>query len=183
MGFVRKYPRTLLAIISFILALILVSQKDILPFKEVILNSSYAGSFIAGILYVFTFTSAPSTALLLMLDKGQSLVLLSLVAGIGSLLGDLVIFKTARLGFHEEALRFTEEKSIQKLRQMIPSKARKVLGIVISFIIIASPLPDEFGVAMISNFGFINSKYFVFVSYALNTAGIFTILLLARYLF
>lgn len=180
MNLIKKYPRTLIAVFSFIFALFLLTNVNIIPFHNLILSSSYFGSFIAGFLYVFTFTAAPATVLLILLHSTQNLLLLGIIAGVGALLGDLVIYKTARAGFHNEAERFLRESKIRHVRRLIPTRIRRSVAIIIAFVVIGSPLPDEFGVAMISNFGLINSKYFIFVSFLLNTIGIFTILLIKK---
>ena len=44
--------------------------------------------------------------------------------------------------------------------------------------IIASPLPDEIGVTMIAASKSISAKVFSVISYVLNTAGIFVILMI-----
>jgi len=178
MSLVKKYPRTLIAILSFLLALFLLTNVNSIPFHNLVLNSSYFGSFISGFLYVFTFTAAPATVLLILLHSTQNLFLLGIIAGTGALLGDLVIYKTARVGFHNEAERFLREPKIRSLKKLIHPRIRRSVAIIIAFTIISSPLPDEFGVAMISNFGLLNSKYFIFISFLLNTVGIFTILLI-----
>jgi hypothetical protein len=72
------------------------SLHDILVFL------SYFGTFLAGFLYVYAFTAAPATVILLTLAKEQNLLLEGFIASFGALLGDFTIFYFVRYSLSGE---------------------------------------------------------------------------------
>jgi uncharacterized membrane protein YdjX (TVP38/TMEM64 family) len=111
-----------------------------------------------------------------MLGKQQSLLLAGLVAGAGALLSDLLIFHFIRRGFSDEAQRLSEEKVIQRIRDVIPDPFRKYLYVATASVLIASPLPTEIGVTLMASATNITSRRFAVIAYLLHTCGIFVIL-------
>ena len=67
----------------------------------------YVGIFISGILYVFSFTAPIATALILIFSTNNNFILLGLIAGIGSLVGDFLIFHFIRISFVDEIKEFS----------------------------------------------------------------------------
>ena len=173
-----KYPKFLLLIGTFILAYIIFTNKDISFINNALLKLGYFGTFIAGILYTYSFTAAPATAILLIIAEEGNIVLNSLIAGLGALLGDFIIFKSIRLSFSDEINKISKEKFFKKIK--ISSKIKRYLIPVLSFIIIASPLPDEIGVSLLAIYKKISTSLFLIISYSLNTLGIFIILILGN---
>ncbi|MFH1209222.1 MAG: hypothetical protein V1663_00325 [archaeon] len=173
-----KYPKFLLLIGTFILAYIIFSNRDISLINNTLLKLGYFGAFIAGILYTFSFTAAPATAILLIIAEEQNIVLNSLIAGLGALFGDLIIFKYIRFSLRDEINKISKEKFFKKIK--ISSNIKKYFIPVLSFIIIASPLPDEIGVSLLAISKKISTNLFLIISYISNTLGIFIILILGN---
>ena len=82
--------------------------------------------------------------------------------------------------FKDEVRKLYREKLIRYIGNKTPSLLKKYFLPVFAGFIIASPLPDEIGVTLLAASKSISAKVFSVISYALNTAGIFAILLAGR---
>ncbi len=171
-----KYPKLLLLLLTFAIAYLMLKERNFLPFYNFLLSTGYLGIFLAGILFVYGFTAAPATAVLLILAKEQSIILAGFIAGVGALMGDLVIFKFIRHSFADELEKLSKEKIITHLNHNAPNLVKKYFVPVLAGFIIASPLPDEIGVSLLAASRQISLELFSIISYILNTAGIFIIL-------
>lgn len=174
-----KYPKFLLLIVTFGVAYLLFYGKDYPLLHEFIASLGYIGTFLAGMLFTYGFTAAPATSILIILAKEQSIVAAGAVAGLGALIGDLVIFKFIRHSFSDEIERMSNEKIFRRFGK-IPNLFKRYLLPVLAGFIIASPLPDEVGISMLASSRAVSLKIFSLVSYILNTAGIFAILLIGN---
>ena len=170
------YPKFLLLFITFIIAYFIFTGRSYGPLNSFILSLGLFGAFMAGVMFSYGFTAAPSTALFLIIAKEHNLWLAGFIGGIGALLGDLVIFAFIRSSFSDEIERLSKEKIIKKFHTSMPNRLKKYLLPVFAGFIIASPLPDEIGVTLLAVHRHISVKMFMVLSYLLNTAGIFVIL-------
>lgn len=175
-----KYPKFLLLIFTFVAAYFIFKLGNVDIFRERVLSFGYLGTFITGIFFAYGFTAAPATAVLLILAKQQSIILAGFIAGLGALVGDLLIFQFIRLSFMDEIKRFSSGKFAQRINHSIPEVIKKSIILVLAGFIIASPLPDEVGVALLASATTVSTRVFSIVSYALNTAGIFIILIIGH---
>ena len=175
-----KYPKLLLLLLTFVIAYILFSGKTYLPFYNFLKTLNYLGVFLAGVFFAYSFTAAPATAILLILAKEQNILLTGFIAGFGALLGDLVIFRFIRHSFADEIKKLSKEKTLNSINNKFPNVLKKYLIPVLACFIIASPLPDEIGVSLLATSRFISTKIFSIISYTLNTAGIFIILIIGN---
>lgn len=173
-----KYPKLLFLIFTFVIAYLIFTGRDFSPFHNFLFNLGYFGTFLAGILFTYGFTAAPATAILLILAKEQNVLLAGFIAGFGALVGDLIIFKFIRHSFLDEIEKLSKEKAINYLNNKIPNLLKKYFIPVLAGFIIASPLPDEIGVSLLAVSQSISTRFFSALSYGLNTAGIFIILLI-----
>lgn len=139
------------------------------------------GTFIAGALFVYGFTAALATAILLILAQQQNILLAGLVGGFGALIGDLLIFQFIRHSFSDEIKELSEEPIFKGIKTRVPPAVRNYLAPVLGGIIIASPLPDEIGISLLATTT-ISTRTFAILSFLLNTAGIFVILLVGTIL-
>jgi uncharacterized membrane protein YdjX (TVP38/TMEM64 family) len=105
--------------LSFIVAYLLFSYRSFAPLHNTLLLLGYFGTFLTGILYAYRFTAPPATAILLILAGDQNIVFAGLVAGLGALLSDLIIFLFIRHGFTDEIERLSKEKIFQYIQKKI----------------------------------------------------------------
>ncbi len=173
-----KYPKFLLIFITFLIAYLLFYQRTYPPLHDFVISLGYGGTFIVGALFAYGFTAAPATAILLILAKEQNIVLAGLIAGLGALISDLIIFNFIRYSFADEIKKLSKEKAVLYINHKTPNIFKKNLLPVVAGFIIASPLPDEIGVTLLAASRNISMKIFSVISYMLNTAGIFVILMI-----
>ena len=175
-----KYPKLLFLICTFIVAYFMFIGRDFLPFHNFLLSLGYLGTFLAGVFFTYGFTAAPATAMLLILSNEQNIFFAGFIAGFGALVGDLIIFKFIRYSFANEIEKISQEKAINYLNNKIPTLLKKHFVSILAGFIIASPLPDEIGVSLLATSRSISTKFFSVLSFSLNTAGIFAILLIGN---
>ena len=170
-----KYPKFTLLLFSFFVAYLLFSWRSSLPFQDVLLTLGYPSAFLIGLLFSYGFTTSTAIVFLLMLAKDYNIFLFGLIAGMGALTSDLLIFTFIRSSFTDEIKEISNEKPVKKLRHMIHGHLKKYLLPVLAGFIIASPLPDEIGVCLLAA-SKISPRVFSLLSYLLNTLGIIAIL-------
>ena len=135
---------------------------------------------------MYGFTAAPATSVLLIIAKEQNIFLSALIAGLGALVGDLILFKFIKYSFSfaEEIKEIKHEKVYVylsgKINGKMPSLFKKYLAVVFAGFLIASPLPDEVGVSLLAFSNKISTKIFSVLAYSLNTIGIFVVLLIGK---
>lgn len=147
---------------------------------ERILEASHGNwfldSFFAGLFFTSAFTTAPAIAALAAIAEHSGSVLSTALFGaLGALCGDIIIFWFVRDRVMEDVLFITQNrKSIKALRLLFHRKLFRFFTFFLGGIVIASPLPDELGLAMM---GLTKTKtfYFIPVSYAANFLGILII--------
>ncbi len=176
-----KYKKLLLLLLTFAVAYLIFSEGRSLFIQQLLLQAGYLGTFIAGVLFVYGFTAAPATAILLILAQQQNILLAGLVGGFGALIGDLLIFQFIRHSFSDEIKELSEEPIFKEIQARVPPVIRNYLAPVLGGIIIASPLPDEIGIPLLATTT-ISARTFAILSFLLNTAGIFVILLVGTIL-
>jgi uncharacterized membrane protein YdjX (TVP38/TMEM64 family) len=177
-----KYPKFMLLALTFLAAYALFGARDLSLFRETLAYLGYAGSFLCGVAYVYGFTAGPSTAVLLVLSKQQNIILAALIGGAGALIGDLIIFRFVRHSLRDEVERLSASAAVRHINERMPLLLKKHLLPVLAVFVIASPLPDEIGVSMFAALTKIRMNTFLAVSYALNTLGIFAVLLIGSML-
>lgn len=129
-------------------------------------------AFIAGIFFTSIFTAAPAVAVILFLANEEGALMVALFAALGSLLGDFVMFWFAR-----DRLSYYLKELLKK--ELVGRRASRIFhmhifrwaAFVAGTFIIASPLPDELGIALLG-FARISSNYFAPLSFAANFVGI-----------
>lgn len=166
-------------IILFILSLVLVYILSQIPFfREAILRIGdwgYFGAIITGFFYVIAFTAAPALAVLYNFSLFLNPIELSLLAGIGSVISDLVMFKLFR---NKSLFHFNlQEKKVKQwsLPRILRNRYFAWLTVVLGAIIIASPLPDELGISLLS-VSKIKQWQFIILTFLLNSLGIYLLL-------
>ena len=173
-----KYPKFLLLILTFVMAYMIFNWRNFLPIHDALSSGGYLETFLVGILFAYGFTAAPATAILLILAKEQNILLAGFIAGFGALAGDLLIFKFIRHSFADEIEKLSKEKMLNRASDKMPKILKKYLVPILAGFIISSPLPDEIGVSLLAASIKISTKVFSILSYILNTAGIFVILII-----
>ncbi len=109
----------------------------------------------------------------------SSPVVFAVVGGLGAMVSDLVLYRFLKTSLIEEwKLIVLPKLSFQQRQQMESLTKRRLFVWTVPFLasaLIASPLPDEFGVALFSVINF-HPKYFSLISFLANMGGIFVLL-------
>lgn len=186
-AFVNKlqYPKLLLLLCTFVASFVLY-QADAFAWMEHAFNGrGYISVFLAGLLFSFGFTSAFAVGIFVEIAPDVNAIVAAPLAGLGAFFTDLLIFEIIRFSFfHEELTRLRTTRFFLWLHgilhhERISERIRTYLLWSFAGIVIASPLPDEIGVSLVSGVTNIEMRKFGTLCFLLNTLGILLILLAA----
>jgi hypothetical protein len=173
-----KYSNVAIFIISIILSYFILTSEILRYAISKMGNFGYVGAFIGGAFYTTSFTMAPSVSLLYLLGKSLNPFLIALIGGMGAVITDFIIFHFVKksvesIGFFswlrvKVFLLTARSKFLRKIRK---SKFAQYIIPVIAGLIIASPLPDELGIALMGVAKYETKKFLLF-SFLLNATGI-----------
>lgn len=167
-----KFKNISILILGLISAVVLYQFE---AFHQLLLSLGslgYIGAFLAGILFVSSFTVATGMVILLILAEQLMPLEIALLAGIGAVCGDLLIFRFVKDGLMDEIRPLFKLFGGKHLKTLLHTKYFSWSLPVIGAAIIASPLPDEIGVSLMG-ISKMNTIKFMFLSFFLNGAGIF----------
>jgi len=177
-----KYPKLAILLVIIIFSYIIFSSSTIkLQINNLQENLGYIGILFSGILFSFGFTAPISVGFFLTINP-DNILLASLIGGLGCAASDYLIFRTIKLSFMDEFNNLKKTRLFKKIHNesnhTIPKKVKFYLMYIFAGIIIASPLPDEFGVTMLAGLSHIKTNLFLIISLILNTLGIFILFLI-----
>ena len=134
-----------------------------------------AGSFIAGLFFTSIFTVAPAAVTLGEIAQASSVILTALFGALGAAVGDLIIFKFVRDRFSKHLMELIKtENHGKRLVTLFKLRSFRWLTFLAGGFIIASPLPDELGIALLG-FSKLKTSLFIPLSFAFNFVGIYLI--------
>ena len=174
-----RYKNTLLLVISLIAFYYLIQLPVTDQAIKQIGNLGYLGAFVAGIFFVSTFTVAPAGLVLYRLAENLHPVEVALLAGLGAMVGDYIIFRFMKDKVFEELAPLFRQLHTPKVRTLFKSPYFGWLMPLTGALIIASPVPDEVGVSMLG-LSKIRPWQFFLVTFTLNALGIFLIVTAAK---
>lgn len=167
-----RYKGLTLVFLSALLTVFL-SGTDFL--NQAIIGTSsipIIGSFIAGILYVSASTTAFGVFILLGLSKKIPAIEIAIFAGLGGAVADFVIFRFIKGDLLGEIMPIYNKLGGHYLTRLMKHKSLRWSLPIIGAIIIASPFPDEIGVALMG-LSKIKNYQFVLLSFVLDVVGVF----------
>jgi len=139
----------------------------------------YVGAFIAGIFFVSTFTVAPAAVVLYHLANNLHPLEIAILAGLGAMIGDYIIFKYLKDKIFIELRPLFKKHGKPYIRILYRSPYFAWMLPVFGAFIIASPFPDEIGVGILG-LSKIKKWQFFLLSLVLNAVGIFFVVTIAR---
>lgn len=131
------------------------------------------GSFLAGMGFTSLFTLAPASVVLIEIARISSPLMVAAIGAAGAVLGDLFLFMFVRRST-DSASFLLNAPMRRQLRYLLHHKLLHWVLPITGAIIIASPLPDELGLALMG-FSRMRPSYFVPISYVMNFLGILAI--------
>jgi len=139
-----------------------------------------AGSFVAGMFFTSIFTAPPAIAALGELAQINPPWVVGLLGGAGAVVGDLIIFRFVKDRFSAHLLAYVRLwGGTARFERFLLRRSSRWLAYAIAVIVIASPFPDELGIALLGATG-MPLRRFLPLSFVLNALGIFLIALAAR---
>ena len=166
--------KTAIFIFSLSIAWYLIKSGLLHDLIITVLPLKFIAEFLAGMFYTSFLTSPISMAMIVVLAENNNPIILALLAGMGAVVGDLVIIKFFKEKLSKDVSLITRELQLKKINNFLIKWKLEFITPLIGAIIIASPLPDELGLMML---GASNLKYYqiIILTYLLNTAGILLI--------
>ena len=142
-------------------------------------NFAYVGSFIAGLFFTSILTTAPATAVLGALSLEVPLWSIALFGAVGAVCGDYVLFWLIRDQISKDVEYLVLHSGLKRFQALFKTRLFHRLLPFVGALIIASPLPDELGLALlgISN---VRPERFMLISFVMNYIGILMIGFVAR---
>lgn len=177
-----KYPKLLFFAVMVVLAYFVFTNSFFVNIAQKLTGYGYLSAFIGGLLFSYGFTT-PFAIGIFLNTSVQNIFLASIIGGFGALLADYTIFKLIKLSFMNEFLQIEKTPVVKAfinfMHKNVNSKINLYLIYIFAGFIIASPLPDEVGVAMLAGLGHIKPRVFAIISILMNSIGIFIMLSLA----
>ncbi len=169
-----------LVALSVLVAVLLVRTDVLANFLASTGQFEILGAFIAGMFFTSIFTTAPSIAALGEISLMQGIFYTAFFGALGSVAGDIIIFRFVRNRFSGHVSEILTHQSIwRRLHLLFKRRFFRWFTILVGGIILASPLPDELGIAVLG-LSKMRVKYFILLSFVFNFLGILAIGLVAR---
>lgn len=179
-----KYPNIILFLSSITIAVIL-SWVGVFEYLSHLKNFGYAGAFISGLLWPFTFATPLATASFFYLGQTLNIWNIIILGSVGALFSDLFIWKFFKGGIFAELeriwqiyeshhrRRFTRQHK-PHLIELFHSRPFHFISLFTGVILLFSPLPDEIGLEMLSYYKF-DSKKLVILSLASSAIAVWLV--------
>ena len=176
----NNITRDLALIVFSIVAAIMLAKTGVLT--GILANMQeweFLGSFLAGMFFVSIFTAAPAAVVLFDIAASNSIWAVAFFGGVGALIGDILIFRFIKDSLAEDARWLIGKTKQEKVISIFQLKLFRRLSPFMGALVIASPLPDEIGLAMMS-LSKMKTAVFAPLSFALNFVGILIVGLIAQ---
>ena len=169
-----------LILFSVLIAVLLVRTNVLANLLASMGELEILGAFIAGMFFTSIFTTAPAMAALGGISLLQGIFSTALFGAIGSVVGDLIIFRFVRDRISYHISEMLAHRSIwRRFHLLFKRRFFRWITFLAGGLILASPLPDELGVTVLG-FSKIRVRYFALLSFTFNFLGIVLIGLVAR---
>lgn len=134
------------------------------------------GAFFTGLFFTSVFTTAPAIAVLASLGSSHPPLVIAFFGGIGALCGDIIMFRFMKKDVTADLDFILSKTKSKRLKHIIHLKAFRWFLTSLGAIVIASPLPDEIGLALMG-VSRISLAFFIPISFIFNFIGIYVIAL------
>lgn len=160
---------------SIYLAIYLAHSGAIDAFIDAAGDNVFLLAFIAGLFFTSFFTAAPAIALFVSLSGQGNMFLIAAVGGLGAVIGDSLLFFFVRERVVKDASYLVSGPRLKRFLRVLKKRRVRRLLPLIGALIIASPFPDEIGLALLGVSSLKRSS-FLSLSYVMNALGILAVL-------
>ncbi|MFA6490878.1 MAG: hypothetical protein WCT43_03295, partial [Candidatus Magasanikbacteria bacterium] len=129
-------------------------------------------TFLAGLFFTSVATLAPAGVALAEISKVSSIFWTAFFGALGSVLGDLIIFKFVRDRVSEDLEYLLKQLPPHRFKTILHERMFRWVLPLLGAIVIASPLPDELGITLLG-MSKMKTRYFILVSFIFNFIGIY----------
>jgi len=165
--------------LSVVIAIVLVKTGALKSLLASAKEIQFIGSFVAGMFFTSIFTIAPAIVALVEIFQINSLFSVAIFGGLGALVGDLIIFRFVKESLSEDVSYLIQKTKSERFFSIFHLKIFRWLIPFIGALVVASPLPDELGIAMMG-LSKMKTSFFIPLSFLLNSFGILIIGLITR---
>jgi hypothetical protein len=166
-----KYKNLTLLLLGLVVGIFLYGYEPFHTFLLSFGSLGYIGAFVAGALFVLSFTAATGIVILLVLAEQLHPIEVTIVAGLGAVFGDVVIFRFVRDELVKEVSPIFKRFGGKHLTTLLHTKYFSWTLPFIGAIIIASPFPDEIGISLLGISKMTTVKFLI-LTFVLNSIGI-----------
>ncbi len=171
----RELAKDLLFVIIGAIIALLLSEWGVIDHLITLFGSDEVASFVAGIFFTSIFTIAPASVALGHIALHASSFSVTLWGALGAVCGDLVLFYFIKDRFADDLVGSFGSVFTKHFMASFHLGFFKWLSPVLGTLIIASPLPDEFGITLL---GMAKTKtlFLIPISFIGNILGIYLII-------
>jgi uncharacterized membrane protein YdjX (TVP38/TMEM64 family) len=171
----KRLVRDALIVIASVIVAVLIAKSSLIDVVTTGQGTLYIlQSFVAGLFFTSAFTTAPAIAILAKLGSAHHPAIVALVGALGSVAGDLIIFYFIRTRVSSDVSFLLSKAKTRRIKHFFERPFARFSLAAVGALVIASPLPDEIGLAMMGLSG-MKIRFFVLISYIFNAVGIYAI--------
>ncbi len=161
-------------ILSTLVAVLIVKTHLLSGIFAATSKNAYIGSFVSGIFFTSFFTIPLSTASFIEILRVHGLFSTAIIGAFGALLGDIILFNFAKNNIAKDLDLICKHTFGKKCVFVFKKGVLHYITPILGALIIASPLPDELGLAMMG-ISKIKLKTLIPISLCMNFLGILII--------
>jgi hypothetical protein len=178
----RALLRDFLMIFIGITFALLLSGLGVIDYLVSLFKDYYIiASFISGIFFTSAFTLAPASITLIHIAQNSPIPGVVVWGGLGAMFGDLVLFLFIRDRFAEDLKNVFKPSSVKYFLKSLHFGFMRWLSPLIGALIIASPLPDEFGITLLG-MSKMKVMFLLPLSFIMNMLGIYLLIEFSHFL-
>lgn len=168
----KRLVRDLLFVGLSIIAAVIIGKLGVVnQFLTASEETSLFASFIAGIFFTSLFTIAPAGIVLATIAQTTPIYQVALFGAFGAMLGDFILFVFVRDVVAQDMMDLIKTSKIKRYFAIFKLRMFHWIVPFTGALIIASPIPDEIGIAMMG-FSKVKTGLLLPVSYVMNFIGI-----------
>ena len=176
----RRLAQDLWVIVFSVMIAVIFAKSSLLDSLLGSIQDFYLiGSFVAGLFFTSIFTTAPAIIVLGTLGASFNPWIVAIIGGFGALIGDFVIFNFMKGHISEDIDYLLSQTKSKRIRHIFKQRLVRWSLAFFGALIIASPLPDELGLALMGMSKLSTTK-FAILSFSFNALGILVISYVAR---
>lgn len=142
-------------------------------------HSSVIPVFIAGLFFTSMFTIAPASIVLAEFGQTMGIWEVAVWGALGSVVGDMLIFLFMKNEVSDDLELVIRSKYFRKITRWSHFGFMRWILPLVGGLIIASPIPDEFGLALMG-FSRIKTAYVIPIVFVMNMLGVWAIVVFGR---